>query len=307
MNLSSKFWPQQFPYPQWYLDAVSGSTAWDYVLVKGGDGEPRGLLPFQIRNRSGIRYLGAPPMSPRLGPYIYWQEQQHEWQKLRFLQDTLRQLDEALPKAHYYKVAWPYDLTYGLPWQQIGWQQRTRYSYVLPLEPTVDELFSAFRPTLRNRIRKAKTHLTIESTNDWQVVDRLMGLVFRHRAVRNQLSTEMLGRLYEAAQLHKAVKLWVAKDAQQRPHAALWLHYDATCAYNLLPASDPTLRHSGAVALLLWHAIQWSKAEGLTHFDFEGSHLPGVEPFFRSFGAEAWPYYEFVKGKKWLLALNQLR
>ena len=308
MKTPTPLWPEQFPYPKWYLDAVSGNIGWDHVEVQNGSGRLKGILPYQLRKKRGLTLLSAPPLAPRLGPYLYEPEElQHEWQRLRFYHDALQSLNDALPKADYYRVAWQYDLQYGLPWQQMGWQQRVRYSYVLSLQTSIETIFEGFRPTLRNRIRKAETQLTIEPTSDWQTVDRLMKLVFQHRNSPNQISTEMLERIYLASNKNKAVQLWIAKDAQDKVHAALWLQFDHQHAYNLLPSSDPALRQSGAVPLLLWHAIRWAKDHGLTHFDFEGSHLPGVEPFFRSFGAEAWPYYEFIKGKPWLLALRQLR
>ncbi len=147
----------------------------------------------------------------------------------------------------------------------------------------------------------------MEPSEDWQLLFKLVDKVFQHRQVRPQLTIKQVEHLHQAAREQGACQFWVVYDAANNPHAALWLYYDQSTAYNLLLGSDPITRQSGAVPYLLWHAIRWAKEQGLNYFDFEGSHLPGVEPFFRSFGAQAWPYHEFVKGKKWLLALRQMR
>ena len=301
-------WPQQFPYPTWYLDAVSGKQGWDYVHTDDAAGNWQGLLPYQLRNRWGLRLLTAPPLAPRLGPWIRFPEhQQSEQQRLAYLHRALESLDDALPPADYYRISWPYQFTYGMPWQMRGWQQSVRYSYVLPLERSTTRLWKDLKPSLRNKIRKGEKSLRIESSDDWQLLFQLVDEVFLYRNTSRQLSVDQIHDLHLAASQHGACQLWVVYDETDNPHAALWLYYDQTTAYNLLLGSDPAMRQSGAVPLLLWHAIRWARDNGLSHFDFEGSHLPGVEPFFRSFGAEAWPYYEFVKGKKWLLALRQLR
>ena len=65
MNTYPDSWPQQFPYPTWYLDAVSGSAGWDYIRVDDAEGNLQGLLPFQLRRRWGLRFLTPPPLSPR--------------------------------------------------------------------------------------------------------------------------------------------------------------------------------------------------------------------------------------------------
>ncbi|MEL6969541.1 MAG: GNAT family N-acetyltransferase [Bacteroidota bacterium] len=306
MNTYPDSWPQQFPYPTWYLDAVSGSAGWDYIRVDDAEGNLQGLLPFQLRRRWGLRFLTSPPLSPRLGPWIrYPKQEQTEQQKLAYLHRVLTALDEALPEADYYRISWPYELTYGMPWQMRGWQQRLRYSYVLPLEKATTQLWKALKPSLRNKIRKGEKSLRIESSDDWQLLFQLVDEVFLYRNVSRQLAIDQVKDLHQAARQQKACQLWLVYDEAGNPHAALWLYYDQTTAYNLLLGSDPAMRQSGAVPFLLWHAIRWAKEQGLRYFDFEGSHLPGVEPFFRSFGAEAWPYNEFVKGKKWLLAFRQ--
>ncbi len=308
MRTTVNDWPSNLPFPRWYLDAVSGAQGWEYVEVRNGGGQLEALLPFQIRRRWGLLLLMAPPLCPQIGPVIHLPESaKTEQQKNTHLHRILTELNAVLPPADYYKVSWPYSLENGLPWQMLGWQQKVRYSYVLPLGKSTTQLWKNLKPSLRNKIRKAEGIVAVQESQDWKLLFHLVDEVFLYRGVGRQVSVDQVEQLYKAADQNQACQLWTAVDEANNPHAAMLLLYDDTKAYNLLLGSDPALRQSGAVPLLLWHAIRWAKDQGLTHFDFEGSHLPGVEPFFRSFGAEAWPYYEFIKGKSWLLALRQLR
>ena len=55
-----------------------------------------------------------------------------------------------------------------------------------------------------------------------------------------------------------------------------------------------------AMSFLLWRGILLAKEKNLT-FDFEGSMVPGIAEFFRSFGSEASRYYQVEKVKPSIL------
>jgi hypothetical protein len=305
---SEAFLPDQFPYALCYRMAVGGNRNWHYACSVDGEGVLRGVLPYQLKKRWGLSFLTPPPLSPRLGPYlVYPANCVTIRQRQDFQFKVLTDLANNLPDVAYARIHWPYELNYGLPWQQLGWQQSVRYSYVLDLSLPMETIFAHFKSSLRNKIRKAERLLRVVETTDYQPVFRLTQLDFQHRGVANQISESLMARLDAAAASASARKIWLAKDENDRVHAAIWLLFDGQCAYNLFLGSDPELRSSGASTLVLWQAIQWSKQQGLSHFDFEGSQLPGIEAFFRSFGGQAQPYYQFTKIKKWLRPLFALR
>ncbi len=300
-------WPTQFPYQQWYLNAIAGESSWDYVKVEDKEQQVLGLLPFQQKTRFGLKLITPPPLCPRLGPLLFPPEELKTPRQLQdFSWEVLTGLAQQLPRFAYARICWPYHLTYGRPWQALGWEQRVRYSYVLSLLQGSKEIWHNFKPSLRNKIRKAEKSLEIIDAEDWLAVHQLTQKSFNHRGIKEQVSATLLENLDQAARQGNQRKIWLAKDKEGQLHASIWLIWDQTTAYNLLLGSDPALRQSGAAPLLLWHAIRWAKQAGLAYFDFEGSHLPGVESFFRSFGATAWPYYEFEKGSKWIMAAKRL-
>jgi len=295
-------WPSKFPYAPWYLDVVAND--WRFVKSINNDGDIDGILPFQLEKRWGLKLLTPPPLCPRLGPLLFYKEGMNQQEKQIFESKVLLDLEQQLPKCHHAKINWPYELTQSLSWEKAGWEQKKRYSYVLDLSESLDTIWRGFKPSVRNKIRKAQKHLKIVTSQDWQVPFLLTQKVFEHRKVKEQLSFSFMSGLDNAAQIHKSRVVFIASDKLGQNHAAMWLFFDENAAYNLLLGSDPELRSSGAAPFLIWHAIQFSKEQGLTIFDFEGSQLPGVEAFFRSFGGEAKNYYQLTKTVGWLKTLK---
>jgi hypothetical protein len=60
---------------------------------------------------------------------------------------------------------------------------------------------------------------------------------------------------------------------------------------NVFGASDQLGRDLYSMHVLLDHLIERHAGKNL-HFDFEGSDIPGVADFFKSFGARVEPYWE---------------
>jgi hypothetical protein len=56
------------------------------------------------------------------------------------------------------------------------------------------------------------------------------------------------------------------------------------------------MRHAGTYAL--FSAIRAAHQKQLSTFDFEGSGVPAIEEYFRSFGGTITPYYS-VQGGAW--------
>jgi len=86
----------------------------------------------------------------------------------------------------------------------------------------------------------------------------------------------------------------------------VFIVWQDSCAYYIAGGSDPALRHSGAHSLVMWEAIQYV-SQFTDHFDFEGSMVPGVERFFREFGATQTPYFTLTRGKPGLIDRIQMK
>src|SRR5262249_11872295 len=88
---------------------------------------------------------------------------------------------------------------------------------------------------------------------------------------------------------------YLLRDKAGAPMAADILIWDQRTAYSVLGGIRADLRKDSRVGtILLERMIRDAHGRGLD-FDFEGSALPGVERFMRSFGGELRPMARVVK------------
>ena len=117
--------------------------------------------------------------------------------------------------------------------------------------------------------------------------------------VLNKEDTDILVKLINICRKRNQGDIWGGYDEQGRLHAAAFIVWQESSAWYLAGGGDPALRKSGAHSLILWEAIRYVSQYTDT-FDFEGSMIPGVERFFREFGAIQ-PLLTITKGKLSLL------
>ncbi len=286
-----------FHQPHW-LDAHYGPGNWNAAqLTDEQDGTLRGYWPYHLQSRLGgqLRTQTPPPLSLFHGPTLFPPADLTRPDRLAdFTHRTLAALTEQLPPAELRVIKTPYDFTGGLALQMLGWQERVAYSYVLPTAAGEEILWQNLPGRRRTDIRKARKQLEIRSGAAIEEVDRLYRRVFRERGVKYPLPAGLLERLDTALRPLGIVDCLAAVDEHGTTHALAWYLRDERSMYNLVLAADPEYRSSGAAVLLLWEGIRRAAARGLD-FDFEGSRLAGVEPFYRSFGGEARPYSVFSR------------
>ncbi|MEM1217148.1 MAG: hypothetical protein AAGJ82_15745, partial [Bacteroidota bacterium] len=169
---------QDYPHAPWWLDQVSGPASWQCVQTEDKAGRITGLLPFQIKRRWGMSMIVPPALSPRLGPILFPVAEFDIRAYQSFAFRTLTTLSEQLPRVAYARIQWPYELTYGLPWQLAGWQQTVRYSYVLDLQQTSETPAQHWRKDQRHRLQRAQKDLQIHPTTDWRPVWELLQATF---------------------------------------------------------------------------------------------------------------------------------
>ncbi|OQX55853.1 MAG: hypothetical protein B5M53_03790 [Candidatus Cloacimonas sp. 4484_209] len=177
-----------------------------------------------------------------------------------------------------------------LPLMLIGFSSSLRYTYILKLND-LKETWENMSQTTRNDIRKAERDGLYISTNEH--FEKLTTLV-RKTYIRQNVDISLLNYAVRYHSILKKVnqcRLFVTIDKRGQAIAAAYIVWDNKRSYYLLGGYDPDNRHHGALALAIWEAIKFTKNElSLREFDFEGSHLPAIERFFRGFGGALTPY-----------------
>lgn len=267
----------------WWLTAAAPGAE---VLVLRRGGRIEAGLPLIP---TGPRRFGRAILSPTNGPLLAPPQSDRYVTRLSTELDLLGELAAALPPFEQLELDWHPSLTHWLPFRWAGFQQTTRYTYVLPDLHDLQAVFAETRSNIRTDVRKAQRQgVRVVETHDLDRFLRLSRLTFERQGLGWPLGSLTVRRLLETARSRGAAEVLIATGPDGVDHAGAVLAFDARMTWYLVGGGDPDLRNSGATSLLLWTAIERAAARG-TGFDFEGSQIQAIERFFRAFGAHALP------------------
>ena len=163
--------------------------------------------------------------------------------------------------------------------------------------------FLEFKSPLQRQIKKAAKNLVIFEKDDIELFYQLHCKTFDKN---NQLPATPFSsflKTWETCKQNNCGKLLFIEDDQKNVHAALFLTFDADTSYYLAGGTDAQYYGSGAMSLLMWHAIQISFDMEKSQFDFEGSMLPSIDAFFKKFSPTEIEYTNLQKTNARLLKL----
>lgn len=290
----------------WWLDAVAPEQ-WDAVLAFNGSGVI-GTLPYMWKRKGPFTLLSQPALTQTLGPWIRPSNKSYP-KTLGYEKDVLSALADGLPPYDYYAQNWHCARQNWLPFYWAGFQQTTRYTYRLVLEAGEAALWESLQQSIRGDIRKAegRAGVRVRPAKDFDEFLSLNAKTFERQNRTLPYPRELVARIDAAAASRIARAIWIAEDAQGKPHAGAYIVWSGDTAYYLMGGGDPELRNSGATSLCLWHAIR-HVPDTVRVFDFEGSMVESIERFFRGFGAIQTPYFRVSRARNRLLrALLSLR
>ncbi len=290
-------------FQDWYLDAVCQDGDWEVAMVEKS-GKIVGVLPYYFKQKGPFKYITMPPLTKMMGPYLLpdYRTDSH------FLKISTA-LIEQLPSVAAYEQLLDYSIDNWLPFYWKGYQQTTRYSYILDLSD-MERVFENFSADYKNnKIKKAKELITIVHDRPLEALYQVNKMSFDRQQVAIPYDLDFLKRLDKALVEQEARTLFFAIDKSEQIHAVAYLIWDKNRAYYLLAGDDTNLRKSGAGILLAWRAIQYTnEVLGLPIFDFQGSMIPSIERVRRQFGALRQPYFFINKSNsRWFDRLGRLK
>lgn len=292
-----------FFYP-WWLDAVSGPDSWEVALAVNTNHEIEGVLPYLKARRFGLSWSGMPMLTPYLGPFLAYPSGLKPAKKVAFEKRVMKALIDQIPRFFYFRQNWYPDQQNWLPFYWQGFRQTTFYTYRFPDIQVPDRLFQRFRSSTRNHIRVARQAYSIEAEGALATFFELNRGTFKARQMAMPYELDFLERIDAPLREKNWRKLYLAYSEERKAiEAGIYIVRDHDTAY-LLASGRKAESDSGAVPLLIWHALNQLSREGVRRFDFEGSVIPGIEQFFRSFGGELTPYFQVSKARyRWVEAL----
>lgn len=286
--------PADFPLfmQHWYLDAVCEGGAWDAVVLEKA-GRVIAVLPYFLKKKLCWTYVAMPTLARMMGPYIV--PDRRNLRKEPGLMEEL--IDQLPPQLAAFEQDFPYQVSNWLPFYWKGFQQSTRYSYVLKTSD-IEEVWTHISADYRNqKIPRAQQQVAVKTGGALAEFIQIHNGSFLRQGLQAPVATDLLTRLDAALLERSRREIFMAVDRETGAvHAVGYLAWDDQSAYLLMAGDDPALRSSGAGILLIWEMIRYThEVLQLPVFDFLGSMVRPIERVRRQFGAVQQPYYRVRK------------
>ena len=284
-------------FQDWWLDIVCGDD-WDALLFERKE-KILAVLPLYKPCR---HVVSMPHYTQMMGIWFadesddtkYTSRIEHQHAICRYF------ISELLPYRSFLQ-SFHYDFTDWLPFYWKGYSQTTRYTYILHNIKDSKSIESGMNQQTRRNIKSAK-NAPIQIRHGI-MIDQFLEIQeksFRRQQKKNKQSNAILRKLIKKTRERGQGEIFGGFDKDNKLHAAAFIVWQDCSAHYIAGGGDPDFRKSGAHSLVMWEAIRYV-SKFTDKFDFDGSMLPGVELFFRGFGAEQTPYFTISRNKQRLI------
>jgi len=280
--------PSTIFHEPWWLDAVC-PHGWEEAVVTEG-GEVVARLPYLYRSNFGIRSIGMPPLTRTLGPQLRLTETS-PGARLHQEELLVKELVALLPAHHYFFQICSPGFGNGLSFLMQGYEERLAYTFRIPVERPLDQVWLSMRDLTRQAIRKAGRACVVDCQLDIEEFCAFYNanLETNHQVRRSAKAERWRDkpkiRLFDAGKERKALCLLAARDDKGTLVAAIMPVWAHGVMHYFLTTRSPAAANSGAVALLVWNAIKLAKELGVV-FDFDGFARPEAASFIAGFGGD---------------------
>ncbi len=276
-----------------WISTVAANENWG-VVFSGDPKSPKGFLVYFLKRKFGVKKITLPPLTPYLGPWIYYPHGQKTARKHGYEKQVMEELIDQLPSFDEAVLQFHPSIRNSLPFYWKGYQETMRYTYRIDTQEGLEHIFNGMRGNIRRAIRKAEKKMEVQGSTSIDELHDLKLADYEEKGEKLNYDRAYFRRIDELLAPNGQRDLLYAIDENGRVHGGIYLIYGPYACYYLIGAVDPSLKDQGAMSLLMWKGIEKAQQKGLI-FDFEGSMIEPIERFFRSFGAEQVPYHQVSK------------
>lgn len=276
----------------WWLDAVC-QNSWDVSLVEKGSQIMASLPYFKSKNNKR-NVIKMPLLTQFMGPFIKYPPDQKYYKKLSWEKEIIFRLMSLLPSVASFSQNLNYRVTNWLPFFWLGYQQTTRYTYVIE-SIDINKIESNLASNIRRRYKKSvKESLKVYESDDVKLFYEINKKTYKRKKITISYDFNFVNRLYKSCIENNACKIFFAEDVTGEVIAASFLVYDLKTVYYLMGGIVEDKKNLGGMEAILIEGIKFAMNTNRT-FDFEGSMVESIEKYFRSFGAIQRPYFNIYK------------
>lgn len=288
----------------WWMDAVCGEDNWNVILVED-NGQIIASLPYYIKKKYGLRLITQPPLTQTNGLWIKYPDDQRSSKRHFYEKEIMNKIIDKLENLNVdlYSQNFHYSFTNWQPFYWRGFQQTTRYTFVIDNMCNLDAVFNNFSKSVRRNIRKAAQKAYIYSSDNIYKFYEINKFVFNRQGLNIPYSLNFLVNLDKACAKNKSRKIFFAEDRRGNVCSAIYIVWDDMSSYLLMSGSNPEFRDKNFKAILVWEAMKFI-SDSLSIFDFEGSMIQNIAEYNISFGATQKPYFQITKMSRRMQVLS---
>ena len=267
-----------------------------YYGIYDNDSKLVGVFHLYFSKRIGFTFIKNPPYIPNIG-LVYNNRAVNEANSLSFHKEIIEIVTEFINKLSFsvLSIALPHTVTDTQPFFWNKYKVVPNYTYQHSLAESEEEIEKRFSPKLRNAIAKAvKDNVEVKLCNDYKIVMQMIKNTFS-RIEKGFDENLVQNILFNLANPQNSFAF--AAYIDNKPVAVSFCLYDKNICYYFLGGYDHEAMHRGAGVLCIQNSIMHAKKLGNKIFDFEGSMIPEVESYFRSFGPKMITYFTVNKAK----------
>jgi hypothetical protein len=281
----------------WWLDVSCGND-WK-VLIKEKNGHVLAAMPLYIPVK-GVSTM--PDYTQTLGIWFAVESKDAKYSSIIGRRQAISlEFINQLKDCKCFMQCFHHNFTDWLPFYWKGFRQTVRYTYLLENIKNTEKIFENLSQQTRRNLKNAQKN-KIEVRSGVSIGDflKIQSKVFERRDMANMQHSGILSRLVKASRERNQGEIFGGYDENDNIHAVAFIVWGESAAYYIAGGGNPAFRDSGAHPLVIWEAVK-RVSQFTDTFDFEGSMIPGVERYFREFGAKQMPYFQISKGKPSIL------
>jgi lipid II:glycine glycyltransferase (peptidoglycan interpeptide bridge formation enzyme) len=286
----------------WWLDSVCGYDNWDVIIYEKG-GHIYGTLPYFMTKKVIFNICNMPNLTQNIGIYMKYPKNQKYMKRLSFEKEVINYIMNKLPLIDSFSQNFHNSFTNWLPLYWLGYQQTTKYTYVIE-HSNMENLEKILATDIKRRVKKSNNAgVEIYTSEDIKQFFEINKQTFLRQNIDIPYSYDFIKKLYDNCKMHNSVKIYFA-EYEKKIIAVNFLVYDNNTVYYLMGGIDPEYRDIGAMDAILVESIKFSLNED-KDFDFEGSMVESIEKYFKNFGAIQKQYFNISKVNSKLLKIRQ--
>lgn len=249
----------------WYLDHMAEN--WDALVLN----DYEAVMPLTWNEKFGIHYLYQPFLAAELGVF-----------GKNLDAKLVEAFMNAVPKKFKY---WDISLNHGNTIDTNLFPLYQRSNYVLSLNSSYENLYKGFSENIYRNIKKAEqAGCYVQKDFDVEEVISLAQQQMRSYAKKYVPNVESFRLLFKYLHILKQAVTYGVFSKENNLLSSCVLFYSHNRAYYILVGNHPDGKDVGASHAVINAFIKDHAGKNIL-LDFEGSDIPGLALFYKSFGA----------------------